>query len=118
MRAPACVCRNALSSKFATISARSSRSPQALTTTTGAVRWKRPLAILVSGGTTSAAEVLAGKVLDKPKHSVVMTKETVNAYAGLGAHAVSYMAHDQLELAAASPESRAARASALQKRKK
>src|SRR6476469_3290100 len=48
-------------------------------------------------------------VLEKPKHSVLMTKEAVNAYAGLGAHAVSYMAHDQLELAAASPESRAAR---------
>ena len=70
------------------------------------------------GSALRAADVLAGKVLDKPKHSVLMTKETVNAYAGLGAHAVSYMAHDQLELAAASPESRAARASALQRRKK
>jgi hypothetical protein len=46
-----------------------------------------------------------------------MTKETVNAYAGLAAHAVSYMAHDQLELAAASPESRAAREAALKRRK-
>src|SRR5580765_4500848 len=67
--------------------------------------------------TLQAAKRLADAVLEKPKHSVLMTKETVNAYAGLGAHAVSYMAHDQLELAAASPESRAARASALQKRK-
>ena len=65
-----------------------------------------------------AAEVLAAKVLDKPKHSVLMTKETVNAYAGLGAHAVSYMAADQLELAAASPESRAAREAALKRPKR
>jgi enoyl-CoA hydratase len=64
-----------------------------------------------------AAKALAARVLDKPKHSVLMTKETVNAYAGLGAHAVSYMAHDQLELAAASPESRAAREAALKRRK-
>jgi enoyl-CoA hydratase/carnithine racemase len=60
---------------------------------------------------------LASRVLEKPRHSVLMTKETVNAYAGLGAHAVSYMAHDQLELAAASPESRAAREAALKRRK-
>jgi hypothetical protein len=45
-----------------------------------------------------------------------MTKETVNAYAGLGAHAVSHMAHDQLELAAGSPESRAAREAALRRK--
>src|SRR5580765_2852123 len=70
------------------------------------------------GSALRAAEVLAGKVLDKPKHSVVMTKETVNAYAGLGAHAVSYMAADQLELAAASPESRAARDAALKRPKR
>ena len=56
---------------------------------------------------------LAAAVTDKPKHSVLMTKEAVNAYAALGAHAVSYMAHDQLELAAGSPESRAARDAAL-----
>jgi hypothetical protein len=47
----------------------------------------------------------------------MMTKETVNAYASLGAHAVSHMAPDQLELAAASPESRKARDAALKKRK-
>jgi hypothetical protein len=46
-----------------------------------------------------------------------MTKESVNAYAALGAHAVSYMAHDQLELAAASPESRVAREAALKRSK-
>ncbi len=63
-----------------------------------------------------AAASLAQSVLDKPRHSVRMTKEAVNAYAGIGAHAVSYMAHDQLELAAASPESRAARAAAAKGR--
>ena len=41
-----------------------------------------------------------------------MTKETVDAYTAIGAHAVGHMAHDQLELATASPESRAARAAA------
>ena len=70
------------------------------------------------GGALQAAAELAAKVLDKPKHSVLMTKETVNAYASLGAHAVSHMAPDQLELAAASPESRAARDAALKRRKK
>jgi enoyl-CoA hydratase/carnithine racemase len=60
---------------------------------------------------------LAAAVSQMPKHSVLMTKEAVNAYAGLGAHAVSYMAHDQLELAAASPESRAARDAALNRPK-
>jgi enoyl-CoA hydratase/carnithine racemase len=62
------------------------------------------------------AQQLAALVLQKPKHSVLMTKEAVNAYAGIGAHAVSFMAHDQLELAAASPESRAARERALKKK--
>ena len=68
--------------------------------------------------TAAVAEKIASKVLEKPKHSVMMTKETVNAYASLGAHAVSHMASDQLELAAASPESRAARDSALKRGKK
>jgi enoyl-CoA hydratase len=67
------------------------------------------------GAALRAAEKWAQKALDKPKHSVMMTKETVNAYASIGAHAVSHMAPDQLELAAASPESRAARESALKK---
>lgn len=67
--------------------------------------------------TVQTARELAAAVLEKPKHSVLMTKEAVNAYAGLGAHAVSYMAHDQLELAAASPESRAARDAALKRSK-
>ena len=66
--------------------------------------------------TMQTARAMAAQVLEKPRHSVVMTKEAVNAYAGLGAHAVSFMAHDQLELAAASPESRAARDAALKRR--
>jgi enoyl-CoA hydratase len=69
------------------------------------------------GTALAAAEQLMKKVLEKPKHSVLMTKETINAYASLGAHAVSHMASDQLELAAASPESRAARDAALKRRK-
>lgn len=56
-----------------------------------------------------AAGRLARLVLEKPRHSVRMTKESVNAYAGIGAHAASHMAHDQVQLAAASPEARAAR---------
>lgn len=62
------------------------------------------------------ARQLAEAVLQKPRHSVRMTKETVNAYAAIGAHAVSHMAHDQLELAAATPESRAAREAATRAR--
>jgi enoyl-CoA hydratase/carnithine racemase len=69
------------------------------------------------GSAMARAQALAHQVLDKPKHSVLMTKESVNAYAALGAHAVSYMALDQLELAAASPESRAAREAALRRSK-
>ncbi len=71
-----------------------------------------------AGTSAQVAATLGGRVLEKPRHSVRMTKETVNAYAGIGAHAVSYMAHDQLELAAASPESRAARDAALARRKR
>ncbi|HEX6266113.1 MAG TPA: enoyl-CoA hydratase/isomerase family protein [Burkholderiales bacterium] len=70
------------------------------------------------GSAVQVARTIAEAVLEKPRHSVRMTKETVNAYAGFGAHAVSYMAHDQLELAAASPESRAARDQALKRRKR
>jgi hypothetical protein len=64
----------------------------------------------------SGSPRMASQVLEKPRHSVLMTKETVNAYAAIGAHAVSHMAHDQLELAAGSPESRAAREAALRRK--
>jgi hypothetical protein len=46
-----------------------------------------------------------------------MTKESVNAYASIGAHAASHMAHDQVQLAAASAEARAAREAFTQRRK-
>jgi enoyl-CoA hydratase len=70
-----------------------------------------------SGTAVEAATLMAKKAIEKPKHSVLMTKETVNAYASLGAWQVSHMAPDQLELAAGSPESRQARDSALNKKK-
>jgi enoyl-CoA hydratase/carnithine racemase len=68
-------------------------------------------------GALESARRMAEAVMQLPKHSVLMTKEAINAYAGIGAHAVSYMAHDQLELAAGSPESRAAREAALRRGK-
>jgi len=70
-----------------------------------------------SGQALATAEGMAGSAMEKPKHSVLMTKETVNAYASLGAWQVSHMGSDQLELAAASPESRSARDAALKRRK-
>ena len=70
------------------------------------------------GRALQLAREIAASVLAMPPHSVRMSKETANAYANLGAHAASYMAHDQLMLAAASPESVAARASALKKRRR
>jgi enoyl-CoA hydratase/carnithine racemase len=71
-----------------------------------------------SGRALDAARRLAEKALAQPRVAVRMTKESVNAYANLGAHASSYMAHDQLQLAAASRESRAARDAALKKGKR
>jgi carboxyl-terminal processing protease len=56
---------------IARVESRASGSPQALTTTTGAIRWKRPLAILVSRGTASAAEVLAGAMQDTRRAVIV-----------------------------------------------
>lgn len=62
------------------------------------------------GKAFATARVLAKKILALPRNSVRMTKESVNAYASIGAHAASHMAHDQVQLAAASAEARAARA--------
>jgi len=72
--------------------------------------------VCAKGLAVQQAQALAAAALEKPRHAVRMTKESINAYAGIGAHAVSYMAHDQLELAAASPESRAAREAAARGR--
>ena len=54
------------------------------------------------GKTLQAARALAKQVLALPRNSVRMTKESVNAYASIGAHAASHMAHDQVQLASAS----------------
>jgi enoyl-CoA hydratase/carnithine racemase len=62
------------------------------------------------GKSLQAARALARQVLALPRNSVRMTKESVNAYASIGAHAASHMAHDQVQLASASPEAKAARA--------
>lgn len=56
---------------IARVESRVSGLPQALTTTTGTIRWKRPLAILVSRGTASAAEVLAGAMQDTRRAVIV-----------------------------------------------
>jgi hypothetical protein len=56
-------------------------------------------------------------VLALPRNSVRMTKESVNAYAAIGAHAASHMAHDQVQLAAASAEAKAARAAFAARKK-
>jgi len=61
------------------------------------------------GKALKMARDLAKQVLALPRNSVRMTKESVNAYAGIGAHAASHMAHDQVQLAAASAEAKAAR---------
>ncbi|HVP08668.1 MAG TPA: enoyl-CoA hydratase/isomerase family protein [Burkholderiales bacterium] len=69
------------------------------------------------GKAMAEARALAKKVLALPRNSVRMTKESVNAYASIGAHAASHMAHDQVQLAAASAEARAAREAFSQRRK-
>jgi len=70
------------------------------------------------GKALAEARALAKKVLALPRNSVRMTKESVNAYASIGAHASSYMAHDQVQLAAASAEARAAREAFASRRAK
>jgi enoyl-CoA hydratase/carnithine racemase len=61
------------------------------------------------GKALNVARDIARQVLALPRNSVRMSKESINAYAGIGAHAASHMAHDQVQLAAASAEARAAR---------
>lgn len=69
------------------------------------------------GAALAKARQVCDAVLAMPSHSVRMSKEAVNAFANLGAQAAGYMAHDQFALAAASAESAAARAAALDKSK-
>ncbi len=61
------------------------------------------------GRALKQAREIAKAVLALPPSSVRMSKESINAYAGIGAHAATHMAHDQVQLAAASPEAKAAR---------
>ena len=61
------------------------------------------------GKALTTARAVAAQVLALPRNSVRMTKESVNAYANIGAHAASHMAHDQVQLAAGSAEAKAAR---------
>ncbi len=70
------------------------------------------------GKAFATARAVAKQVLALPRNSVRMTKESVNAYASIGAHAASHMAHDQRELAAGSAEAKAAREAAAARRKK
>ena len=55
----------------ARVESRPAGGPRTLTTTAGAIRWTRPLAILVSRGTASAAEVLAGAMQDSRRAVIV-----------------------------------------------
>ncbi len=59
------------------------------------------------------AQALAAQTLAQPAATLRMSKESVNAAATALNHATSYMAHDQIALAASSPELRAARGQAL-----
>ena len=73
--------------------------------------------VAAPGKALSTARALAKQVLALPRNSVRMTKESINAYASIGAHASSHMAHDQVQLAAASPEAKAAREAFALRRK-
>jgi enoyl-CoA hydratase len=61
------------------------------------------------GKALKTAGDIARQVLALPRNSVRMSKESINAYAAIGAHAASHMAHDQVQLASGSAEAKAAR---------
>ena len=67
------------------------------------------------GQAMALARSIAAQTLDKPAMAVRMSKESVNACATALNHLAGYMGHDQVALAAASPESRVARAAALKR---
>ena len=69
------------------------------------------------GRALQKARAVAAQTLAMPAATVRMSKESANAVALALNHAAGYMAHDQIALAAASPESRAARAGALKAKK-
>lgn len=68
------------------------------------------------GRALEKAREIAGKTLAMPPAAVRMSKEAVNAVATALNHAAGYMAHDQIALAAASVESKAAREKALERK--
>lgn len=69
------------------------------------------------GQALAKARAVAAQTLAMPAAAVRMSKESANAVATALNHAAGYMAHDQIALAAGSPESRAARAAALKRPK-
>ena len=69
------------------------------------------------GQALAKAREVAERTLSMPAAAVRMSKESANAVALALNHAAGYMAHDQIALAAASPESRAARSNALKAKK-
>jgi len=68
------------------------------------------------GQALATARQVAAQTLAMPAAAVRMSKETINAQANALHHLGGHMAHDQIALAAASPEARAARAAALKPR--
>ncbi len=66
-----------------------------------------------AGQALDQARAIATRTLAMPAAAVRMSKESVNALATALNHATSYMAHDQMALAATSAEARAAYAAAL-----
>ena len=68
------------------------------------------------GQALAKAHAVAAQTLAMPAAAVRMSKESANAAATALNHATGYMAHDQIALAAASPESRAARAAVLKRK--
>jgi len=74
--------------------------------------------VCASGKALENARVIAKQVLELPQTSVRMSKETIHAYASIGAHAATHMSHDQIQVAAASEESRRAREAFLVRKKK
>jgi len=78
----------------------------------GLADWVAP-----AGRALGEARKVAARVIALPRNSVRMSKESINAYASIGAHAASHMAHDQVQLAAGSPEAKAARDSFAARKK-
>lgn len=74
--------------------------------------------VAAPGEALRTARGIARAVFALPSHSVRMSKESINAYAAIGAHAATHMAHDQVQLAAASPEAKAAREAFAKRRKR